>query len=130
MKKGLLGLLVIALTVVGCQNYDDQFDDLNRKIALLSADVSDLAGVSASVTALSDKVTQLQNSSASASDLAEVMAEVSGLQSAIDALNYGTEEVDNLEAEVDEIKASINELLAQASIIQQDIVITSAAQLE
>jgi uncharacterized protein YoxC len=130
MKKGLLGLLVIALTVVGCQNYDDQFDDLNKKIASLSADVSNLAGISASVTALSDKVTQLQNSSASASDLAEVMAEVSGLQSAIDALNYGTEEVDNLEAEVDEIKANINELLAQASIIQQDIVITSAAQLE
>lgn len=130
MKKGLLGLLVIALTVVGCQNYDDQFDDLNKKIASLSADVSNLAGISASVTALSDKVTQLQNSSASASDLAEVMAEVSGLQSAIDALNYGTEEVDNLEAEVDEIRANINELLAQASIIQQDIVITSAAQLE
>ncbi|MBL6590168.1 MAG: hypothetical protein ISP60_00305 [Flavobacteriaceae bacterium] len=130
MKKGLLGLLVIALTVVGCQNYDDQFDDLNKKIASLSADVSNLAGISASVTALSDKVTQLQNSSASASDLAEVMAEVSGLQSAIDALNYGTAEVDNLEAEVDEIKANINELLAQASIIQQDIVITSAAQLE
>ena len=130
MKKGLLGLLVIALTVVGCQNYDDQFDDLNKKIASLSADVSNLAGISASVTALSDKVTQLQNSSASASELAQVMAEVSGLQSAIDALNYGTEEVDNLEAEVDEIKANINELLAQASIIQQDIVITSAAQLE
>ena len=33
MKKGLLGLLVLALTIVGCQNYDDQFDDLNSKIA-------------------------------------------------------------------------------------------------
>ena len=36
MKKSLLGLLALALAVVGCQNYDDQFDDLNTKIAALS----------------------------------------------------------------------------------------------
>ena len=41
MKKSLLGLLALALAVVGCQNYDDQFDDLNKfKIAALSSSVS------------------------------------------------------------------------------------------
>jgi uncharacterized lipoprotein NlpE involved in copper resistance len=35
MKKGLLSLLVAALTLVGCQNYDDQFDELNTKILIL-----------------------------------------------------------------------------------------------
>ena len=49
MKKGLLGLLVIALTVVGCQNYDDQFDELNKKISDLASDVSDLEGVQTAV---------------------------------------------------------------------------------
>ena len=42
MKKSLLGLLALALAVVGCQNYDDQFDDLNTKIAALSSEVSEL----------------------------------------------------------------------------------------
>ena len=36
MKKGLLGLVILALTIVGCQNYDDQFDELNDKILTLS----------------------------------------------------------------------------------------------
>ena len=32
MKKGLLSLLAVALTVVGCQNYDDQFEELKGQI--------------------------------------------------------------------------------------------------
>ena len=28
MKKGLLSLLAVALTIVSCQNYDDQFAEL------------------------------------------------------------------------------------------------------
>ena len=32
MKKGLLTLLAASLVFVGCQNYDDQFDDLNAQI--------------------------------------------------------------------------------------------------
>ena len=36
MKKGLLSLLAVALTVVGCQNYDDQFDELSDQITALS----------------------------------------------------------------------------------------------
>ena len=134
MKKGLLGLLVIALTVVGCQNYDDQFDELNDKILSLSQSISELDGIRTEVTALGTKLDQLASTSASASDLASVMAEVAALTSTMAeikaATDYGSEEVDDLEAEIDEIKAALNELLAQASIIQQDIVIMSIAQLE
>ncbi len=134
MKKGLLGLLVIALTVVGCQNYDDQFDELNDKILSLSQSISELDGIRTEVTALGTKLDQLASTSASASDLASVMAEVAALTESMAAIkaatDYGSEEVDDLEAEIDEIKASLNELLAQASIIQQDIVIMSTAQLE
>ncbi len=134
MKKGLLGLLVVALTIVGCQNYDDQFDELNDKILSLSQSISELDGIRTDVAALSTKVDQLASTSASASDLASVMAEVAALTSTMAeikaATDYGSEEVDDLEAEIDEIKAALNELLAQSSIIQQDIVITSTAQLE
>ena len=31
MKKGLLTVLLASLVLVGCQNYDDQFDDLNAQ---------------------------------------------------------------------------------------------------
>ena len=134
MKKSLLGLLVIALTVVGCQNYDDQFDDLNNKISTLASQVGELSGLSAAIQAVSDKVTALEGSSASASDLAEVMADVAELGASLDAIqaatDYSTDETDSLEAEIDEIRDAVNELLKQASVIQQDIVITSAAQLE
>ena len=43
MKKGLLSLLAVALTVVGCQNYDDQFDELSDQITALSATVQGLS---------------------------------------------------------------------------------------
>ena len=134
MKKSLLGLLVIALTVVGCQNYDDQFDDLNNKISTLASQVGELSGLSAAIQAVSDKVTALEGSSASASDLAEVMADVAELGTSLEAIqaatDYSTDETDSLEAEIDEIRDAVNELLKQASVIQQDLVITSAAQLE
>ena len=134
MKKGLLGLLVVALTIVGCQNYDDQFDELNDKILSLSQSISELDGIRTEVTALGTKLDQLASTSASASDLAAVMIEVAALTESMAAIkaatDYGSEEVDDLEAEIDEIKASLNELLAQNSIIQQDIVILSQAQLE
>ncbi len=134
MKKGLLGILVIALTVVGCQNYDDQFDELNDKILSLSQSISELDGIRTQVTALGTKLDQLASTSASASDLTAVMTEVAALTESMAAIkaatDYGSEEVDDLEAEIDEIKDSLNELLKQSAVIQQDIVITSAAQLE
>jgi hypothetical protein len=134
MKKGLLGLLVVALTVVGCQNYDDQFDELNSKISALATSVSELDGIRTEVTALGTKLDQLASTSASASDLATVMAEVAALTASMDAIkaatDYGEAEVDDLEAEVDEIKAALNELLEQAAVINQDVVIMSEAQLE
>ena len=62
MKKGLLGLIVVALTIVGCQNYDDQFDDLNNKITTLTSQVSELSGLSASIQAVSDRIAALEGS--------------------------------------------------------------------
>ena len=40
MKKGLLSLLAVALTIVSCQNYDDQFAELTGLVNTLSADRS------------------------------------------------------------------------------------------
>jgi prefoldin subunit 5 len=128
MKKSLLVFVVASLTIVGCQNYDDQFDDLNRQITGLATQVGELSGLSAQVQAVGDRVTALE--SATAQELAEILGEVSGLQAQLASIETVSEEVDNLNEEVDDIIAALNELLEQASIIQQDIVITSTAQLE
>ena len=134
MKKGLLGLLVLALTLVGCQNYDDQFDELNTKIAGLAQSVGELDSIRTTIGTLSDDLANLASSSASAADLATVLQEVSGLQDALTQIKedaqYTEEQVADLDVEVDEILAALNDLLSAASVITQDVVITSVAQLE
>jgi len=132
MKKGLLGLVVIALTVVGCQNYDDQFDDLNKKIASLSSDVTNLSSISAAVNALDQKLTTLQGNALTDSDLTGILNEIADLEAAVEAIpdNAAVEaEVADLNTEIDEILERLNELLAANAVIQGDIIITNTGDL-
>ncbi|MDC1030162.1 hypothetical protein OAR07_02650 [Flavobacteriaceae bacterium] len=64
MKKGLLSLLAVALTVVSCQNYDDQFESLTDQITQLSTTVAGLTAIKDQVTALQSTVNGLATSSA------------------------------------------------------------------
>ena len=66
MKKGLLTLLAASLVFVGCQNYDDQFDDLNAQISALKSQVDGLASLSGQVSALSGTISGLQSGIAAA----------------------------------------------------------------
>ena len=129
MKKGLLGLLVIALTVVGCQNYDDQFDELNKKISDLASDVSDLDGISAAVTSLSTKLDNLASEALTDDDLTAILDEIAVINDALDALDAVESEVANLEEEVDEILEKLGELLSANAVIQGDIVIRNTGDL-
>ena len=131
MKKGLLGLVVIALTVVGCQNYDDQFDDLNKKIASLSSDVTSLSSIAASVTALDAKITSLQGSALTDSDLADILSEIADLETAVETIdNSGIEaEVANLDEEVATILEKLGDLLAANAFYEGNLTITNLGQL-
>ena len=80
MKKGLLGLLVVALTIVGCQNYDDQFDDLNSKISSLASTVDDLLTVQTAVSELSTKLDNLASTALTDADLQSVLTEVNAVK--------------------------------------------------
>ena len=134
MKKGLLGLLVIALTVVGCQNYDDQFDDLNSKISSLATTVDGLLSVQTSVSALSTKLDNLASTALTDSDLTAILTEVTTVKAAVAALETtdvsGIEaEVADLDTEVASIIEKLNELLTANAVINQNIRITSLAEL-
>jgi hypothetical protein len=134
MKKGLLGLLVVALTMVGCQNYDDQFDDLNSKISSLATTVDGLLTVQTSVSALSTKLDNLASTALTDSDLTAILTEVSTVKAAVAALETtdltGIEaEVADLDTEVASIIEKLNELLTANAVINQNIRITSLAEL-
>ncbi len=136
MKKGLLGLLVVALTMVGCQNYDDQFDDLNSKISSLATTVDGLLAVQTTVSALSTKLDNLASTALTDADLAAVLTEVAAVKQSVADLSLAEDlatietEVEDLDEEVKLIIEKLNELLTANAVINQNVRITSMAELE
>ena len=135
MKKSLLGLLALALAVVGCQNYDDQFDDLNTKIAALSSSVSELSTIQSTVAALSTKLDNLASTALTDADLQSVLSEVAEVKAQVAAISVEEDlatiesEVEDLDEEVDLILEKLNELLTANAVINQNVRITSLAEL-
>ncbi len=131
MKKVLLGLLVVALTVVGCQNYDDQFDALNDDIKDINAAIVTLQGVSTAVSNLDTKLTELQGTALTDSDLAGILAEVTAVKADVAALNIsGIEtEVANLDSEVDQILEKLGDLLSANAFYEGNLIIKNLGQL-
>jgi prefoldin subunit 5 len=129
MKKGLLSILAGALLVVGCQNYDDQFDSLEQQINALAAQASAITQVQSDLSALATQVSGLAGQ-LSAADLASVTSQVDAIKTQIDGLATVGEEVDNLNEEVDEILEILGELLQANAVINQKLKISNEAELE
>tara|TARA_B100000902_G_scaffold314235_1_gene304926 strand:+ start:913 stop:4128 length:3216 start_codon:yes stop_codon:yes gene_type:complete len=124
MKKGLLTVLLASLVLVGCQNYDDQFDDLNAQISALKTQVDGLSSLSAQVSSLSGTISGL-SAGVSAAQSAAAAAEAAGNAAQSAATAAGTEAaaataaanaidfssltagLATLQAEVDAIQASL-----------------------
>ena len=141
MKKGLLSLLALALTVVGCQNYDDQFAELTSQITSLQSTVDGLTGVSSAITALQSTVTAISsavtsgNSAATAANaataaaLATVSQTLADLQTSLgDVAQAG--DLDAISSTLADVQADVRELLEANAVINQDITINNAATLE
>ena len=62
MKKGLLSLLAVALTIVSCQNYDDQFAELTTIVNGLKTEVAGISAITTEVGSLKSKVDGLVSS--------------------------------------------------------------------
>ena len=129
MKKGLLSILAGALLVVGCQNYDDQFDSLEQQINALAAQANAITQVQSDLSALATQVSGLAGQ-LSAADLASVTSQVDAIKTQIDGLASVGEEVDNLNEEVDEILEALGELLQANAVINQNLKITNEAELD
>jgi len=120
MKKGLLSFLLAALTLVGCQNYDDQFDELNAKILALQSELTSISAIQSAITDLNTKIAAVQSSALTAADLAGIISDLDAVQAAVANLGDVGTEVENLNAEVDEILAALDDLLAANAVINQD----------
>ena len=135
MKKGLLSILAGALLVVGCQNYDDQFDQLENQISALSQTVAGLSQVQSDLAALSGTVNSLQSAlsaeidTALADGLADIDAAVDALEAAA-ADAASAEAVADIATAVTENNTALEELLAQSSVFQGNIKVSTPAMLD
>ncbi len=132
MKKGLLSLLALALTVVGCQNYDDQFDELSDQITALSSTVQGLSSVADQITALSNTV----NGLATAASVSGLQGDITTIKAAVDALTSSLADVATaadlgvLSSTLADVQADVKELLSANAVINQNITINNVATLE
>jgi outer membrane murein-binding lipoprotein Lpp len=156
MKKGLLTVLLASLVLVGCQNYDDQFDDLNAQISALKSQVDGLSSLSGQVSSLSGSISGLQagvnaaqaaataagasadaaTAAANGIDLSGLSASLATLQAEVDAVQAAlattstAAAVATLQAEIDAIEADVDELLATSNVYNQSLTISSASGLD
>ena len=132
MKKGLLSLLAVALTVVGCQNYDDQFDELSGQITTLSGVVQGLSSVADQITALTNTV----NGLATAASVTTLAGDVTTIKAAVEALQASLADVATaadlalISSTLGDVQADVKELLAANAVINQSITINNVATLE
>jgi len=140
MKKGLLSILAGALVVVGCQNYDDQFDKLETQISALASTVAGLSQVQSDLSALAGTVANVQAALASIPSASEINSAVSeglaGVQADIDALESALDNVvsaDDLNAVSDaisDVAGDVSDILASNNVYSQKLVITNQAELD
>ena len=138
MKKGLLTLLAASLVFVGCQNYDDQFDDLNAQISALKSQVDGLSALSGQVASLSGSISGLQSgiaASASSAQMTALSASLAALQAEVDAIEASiattatAAEVTALQASLTAVEADLADLLVSNNVYSTAITITDAASM-
>ena len=132
MKKGLLSLLAVALTLVGCQNYDDQFADLNTKIASLQTSIAGLATVGADVAALKATVGGLATAAqtdALSSGLATAQADLDAIETALASVASAAD-LTAVKTQLSSVESDVKELLAANAVINQTITINSLPTLQ
>ena len=135
MKKGLLSILAGALVLVGCQNYDDQFDQLESQINALASTVAGLSAVQSDLASLSAQVNTLSGAIDSAVDtaladgLADIDAAIATLNAAAEAAANNSD-ITAIAEDVDAVQSDLAELLAQSSVFQGNVVVSTPAMLQ
>ena len=139
MKKGLFSILAGALLVVGCQNYDDQFSNIESQITALASQVAGLSKVQADLTSLAGTVSALQSNiedgigdtvdAALADGLADINSAVTTLEAATDSA-ASSEDVEAIAAAILAQQEDLDAILSASSFYTGDVIVTNVATLE
>jgi hypothetical protein len=137
MKKGLLSLLAVALTIVSCQDYDDQFAELTGLVNDLSTEVEGLTQVQTQLSALSTTVSGLATAITNDSTgLASLAADLEAAQTAIDAITAALADVSSaadlalIDDAIVALQEDVDTLLEADAVINQPVTINNAATLK
>ncbi len=149
MKKGLLTLLTASLVFVGCQNYDDQFDDLNAQISALKSQVDGLASLTGQVSSLSGTISGLSagvaaaqasadaaSNAASGIDFSSLTAGLATLQAEVDAIQASlvtavtAADITALESDLAALQLDVTELLEGSGVYSGTLNVTNKALLQ
>jgi hypothetical protein len=123
---------------VGCQNYDDQFNNLESQINALASTVaglsqvqSDLASLSGTVASLASTVNGLgsQIDTAVSNGLADIQSDIDAIEAAV-ADVASSEEVSALSDAVAASQEDLDELLANSSVFTGNVTVNSVSTLE
>ena len=120
---------------MGCQNYDDQFSNIESQITALASQVAGLSQVQSDLTALGNTVNSLQSSvgdtvdAALADGLADIDAAVASLEAAT-ASAASSEDVAAIAEDIIENNNILDEILAQSSVFSGAVVVNSVATLD
>jgi hypothetical protein len=125
MKKGLLTVLLASLVLVGCQNYDDQFDDLNAQISALKSQVDGLSSLSGQVSSLAGTISGLQ-AGVSAAQAAATAAGASADAATAAATAAGTAATAST-ADLSGLEASLASLATDVAAVQASLATAATA---
>jgi len=141
MKK-LLSLLVVAAVATGCNNYDDQFDDLNKQITELNQRLDKIESINGQIATLNSTVVAITtalnsmstNNAALASQITSLQNQLLGVLNNLSDLaatvNANETNLDALAASVAALQASVSDILSTANVYDKDLVITTREELE
>jgi len=141
MKKLSL-ILMSSLLVLSCQNYDDQFDDINQQLTELSKRLAAVEALNGQIAALNSQVVALSAALASLTsensqlnsqidDLqAQVLAVISDLASLSTTLSGTNSDLEAVSADLAALQATVNGILSNDSIYDKDIVVDSIEDAE
>ena len=134
MRKNLLLVLATAVSIMSCQNYDDQFNDLNSQITALASQVTGLSEAQGDLGELSALVSSLQTSVTQSGSA--LSTGLSSLQEQIDALTTqlstvaSSEDITNINDALENVREDLDDLLTSSNVFSGDLNINSSATLE
>mgnify|MGYP003323824103 CR=1 FL=1 len=137
MKKSLLSILALAVFATGCQNYDDQFDSLNKQITALTSKVdaldpataADLANITGSLTTLKGLVDAM--TAQNATDLAAALAKIAEITAALNALDTKVaSDIAGVETSVASVTAALGDTATSAEVASLSAVTNLQTELD